>query len=102
MQASRSVPAAVLRKLPDALTSLLIAAGNKTLANWSEEPQRRLLEWLGGIRGEVGNIAFLPIRSIDPAGFPESGVVVYADAGPVREALMDYLTGRSTLAAARR
>ena len=86
------------RKLPDALTSLLIAAGNKTLANWSVEPQRRLLEWLGGIRGEVGNIAFLPIRSIDPAGFPESGVVVYADTGPVREALMDYLTGRSTAA----
>ncbi len=83
-------------RLPDALTSLLIAAGNRTLANFSREPQRRLLEWLGGIRGEVAKIAFLPIRSIDPAGFAESGVVVYADTGPVREALMDYLTGRST------
>lgn len=84
-------------KLPEALTSLLIAAGNRTLANFTQDPQRRVLEWLGQISGEIGGVAFLPIRSIDPAGFHESGVVVYADTGPVREALMDYLTGRSTL-----
>ena len=82
--------------LPDALTSLLIAAGNKTLSDWSVEPQRRLVEWLGQVRGEIQGVAFLPIRSVDPAGFNESGVVVYADTGTVREALMDYLTGRST------
>jgi hypothetical protein len=89
-------PSGGAAKLPDALTSLLIAAGNKTLANFTQEPQRRVLEWLGQIRGEIGGVAFLPIRSIDPAGFRESGVVVYADTGAVREAVMDYLTGRST------
>jgi Carboxypeptidase regulatory-like domain len=82
-------------ELPDALTSLLIAAGNKTLANFSQSPQKNVLEWLDQIQGEISGLAYLPIHSTDATGATQAGVVVYAGAPSVRAALMNYLEGKS-------
>jgi hypothetical protein len=83
-------------RLPDALASLLIAAAEHNVANLSAEPQRNVLEWLGRVQGEIGGLGFLPIHSVDAAGSPQAGVVIYANTPAVRDDVMDYLRGSST------
>lgn len=84
-------------ELPAALTSLLIAAGEETLANFTQSAQRNVLEWLGHIQAEIGGVGYLPIHSIDPTGRPQAGVVIYANTASVRKQLLDYLTGQSAI-----
>jgi Carboxypeptidase regulatory-like domain len=83
-------------ELPQALTSLLIAAGNSTLANFGQSAQRNVLEWLGQIQGQIGGVGFLPIHSSDASGAPEAGVVIYANNPAVRQSLLNYLSGASS------
>jgi hypothetical protein len=82
-------------ELPEALTSLLIAAGSSTLANFSQSPQKNVLEWLGQIQSQIGGLGYLPIHSTDATGATQAGVVVYANAPSVRAALMNYLEGKT-------
>ncbi len=83
--------------LPDALTSLLIAAGNNTLANFSQSGQRNVLEWLGEVAGEVHGIGFAPIYGVDPTGATNPGVVLFADDPGVRTQVLSYLDGSSSV-----
>ncbi len=90
-------PAGGAPRLPEALTAQLISAAEHNDANVTAEPQRNLLAWLGKIQGELGGIGFLPVHSLDATGAPQAGIVLFANSPPVREHLLDYLTGHTTL-----
>ena len=83
--------------LPDALTSLLIAAGNSTLANFAQSGQRNVLQWLGEIAGDVHGIGFAPIYGVDATGSTNPGVVLFAEAPAVRSQVLSYLDGSSNV-----
>ncbi|MFI4984531.1 MAG: hypothetical protein ACHQAV_00915 [Solirubrobacterales bacterium] len=89
--------------LPFYLASLLIAAGNSTLANFQQAAQRNVLQWLGEIKtgagpgaGALNGIGFVPIHATDPAGFAQAGVVLFAENPGVRQRVFDYLSGRTS------
>ena len=84
--------------LPDALTALLIAAGNSTLANFAQSGQRNVLQWLGQIAPEIRGIDFAPIYGVDATGATNPGVVLYASDPTVRSRVLSYLDGSSSTA----
>ena len=88
--------------LPFYLASLLIAAGNSTLGNFQQSAQRNVLQWLGEVKAGIGpgagalnGIGFVPIHATDPAGFPQAGVVLFAEDPGVREQVFAYLSGKT-------
>ncbi len=90
-------------QLPVELSSLLLAAGDSTLANFHQSGLQNALDWLGALKfgggpnsGAMSGIDFLPIWGVDPSGKPQAGVVLFAGTPTVRSAVLDYLSGSST------
>lgn len=89
------VPAGGSSQLPAELTSLLAAAADTSLADFSGSAQRTALAWLGRLAGPSGalqGVAFAPIYAVDAVGTTNAGVVLFANAPAVRKQVLDYLT----------
>ena len=90
-------------QLPVELSSLLLAAGDSTLANFRQSGVQNALDWLGTLKfgggpnsGAMSGIDFLPIWGVDPSGRAQAGVVLYAGTTEVRSALLSYIDGSTT------
>ncbi len=81
------VPAGGNGQLPAELTSLLAAAADNSLADFSGSAQRTALAWLGRLAGPSGalqGVAFAPIYAVDAVGTTNAGVVLFANGPAVR------------------
>jgi hypothetical protein len=93
-------------ELPDQLAAELHSASqsNETLANFRRSGLANVLAFLGELKtgaagaGALSGIGFMPIWSRDPAGIANAGVVLFANALGARQALFDYLDGKTSAA----
>ncbi len=89
--------------LPVELSSLLLAAGDDTLANFRQSGVLNALDWLGTLKfgggpnsGALSGIDYMPIWATDPSGQNNAGVVLFAGTPSVRSAVLSYLDGSTT------
>lgn len=87
-------------ELKPELPAELVAASNATLSNLHQSGMQDVLEWLGELKTSSDNVlagvGFMPVWARDPAGLVNGGVVLFANAPAVRQALFDYLDGKTS------